>query len=504
MTGIGEILVLQELYGAPSGRKACRRRQRTCDSREVDRRRDTAGSLRQKAAQRVAQTITELRVEAETIRGRANRAGTIRVPVLRYLDSRRIGRAHRLRQVLAEFAAAIVLDHPHLVVADAVDAIFVQEEASIVDQELRNPLVPVCENLSAGPTLISEEQAVVQVAVGLAVIEPQAVIVEATAGMIVDKVEDHGDAVQMAEIDEALQLIDAGCELRRGQAGFSEGSKHPVDREQLTLQRVRRNHVIGLGRKVIDAIVAQAERCLELLHRQQLHGGYAEVAEVDELLRGIQEGTASRCSDVVASIVLRPPCADMQLIDDQVAELRRLPALVVPGIGGRVADHTKAVWKSRHDSQFAREGVTLPARAAEAVDEEHVRIAFAYPGQEAAPAAVAQRSQLVLRIGTPCRIRCRGQPNARDDKYGAGVRRPGAEAGALRRNGRAHGAGWICQGLVHCHSSLRSIRGSDPSSMLHGPPRAVPDAAPGDRKEAAYLPDIIEHITGKWVSPSLT
>jgi len=25
----------------------------------------------------------------------------------------------------------------------------------------------------------------------------------------------------------------------------------------------------------------------------------------------------------------------------------------------------------------------------------------------------------------------------------------------------------------------------------------VPDAAPGDRKEAACLPDIIEHITGK-------
>ena len=62
----------------------------------------------------------------------------------------------------------------------------------------------------------------VQIAIRLAVIEPHAAIVESAAGMVVDEVEDHGDAVQMAEIDETLQLIDAGCQLVRGQGGSPE------------------------------------------------------------------------------------------------------------------------------------------------------------------------------------------------------------------------------------------------------------------------------------------
>jgi hypothetical protein len=40
--------------------------------------------------------------------------------------------------------------------------------------------------------------------------------------MIVDEVEDYGDAVQMAQIDEALQLIDPGGQLPRSKGGLPE------------------------------------------------------------------------------------------------------------------------------------------------------------------------------------------------------------------------------------------------------------------------------------------
>jgi hypothetical protein len=123
--------------------------------------------------------------------------------------------------VLADFAPAIVLDHPHLVVAYPVDSVLAQEEPGIVDQELRDPLVPIGEDLAACPALIGEET-MVQIAIRLAVIEPHAAIVEPAAGMVVDEVEDHGDAVQMAEIDETLQLIDTGCQLVRGQGRLPE------------------------------------------------------------------------------------------------------------------------------------------------------------------------------------------------------------------------------------------------------------------------------------------
>ena len=101
-------------------------------------------------------------------------------------------------------------------------SVLAQEEPGIVDQELRDPLVPIGEDLAAGPALIGEEETMVQIAIRLAVIEPHAAIVESAAGMVVDEVEDHGDAVQMAEIDETLQLIDAGCQLVRGQGGLPE------------------------------------------------------------------------------------------------------------------------------------------------------------------------------------------------------------------------------------------------------------------------------------------
>lgn len=70
---------------------------------------------------------------------------------------------YRISQILAKRAATIVFYHPHFVVADTIDVELTQKEAGIIDQELRDPVVPVCENLAARPCLIGEVQTVILV-----------------------------------------------------------------------------------------------------------------------------------------------------------------------------------------------------------------------------------------------------------------------------------------------------------------------------------------------------
>src|SRR6202043_3669423 len=118
---------------------------------------------------------------------RVQGGGAICVPVFRDLDRRRVGRAHGGGQALAERASAIVLDHAHLVVADSIDPEFGQEKARIVDQEPGYKIVPVREDLPAGPSLVGKEKTVVEIAGGLPVVKPDAAIVEAAAGMVVDQ-----------------------------------------------------------------------------------------------------------------------------------------------------------------------------------------------------------------------------------------------------------------------------------------------------------------------------
>lgn len=159
----------------------------------------------------------------------------------------------------------------------------------------------------------------------------------------------------------------------------------------------------------------------------------------------------------------------MQLIDDQVAELRRLPALIVPRIRGRIAHHAEAVGKRRGDGQLAGEGVALPADAALAVDEKHVGLAVAYSGDEPAPAAIAQWRQRILLLRPPVWRLRRGKPRTGDDEHGAGVRRPGAEAGAVGPGRGAHGAGPADPGLVHGHANPRRERSSARHPALDWP-----------------------------------
>ena len=76
--------------------------------------------------------------------------------------------------------------------------------------------VPVSEYQAAGKILIGEVQAVVLISVMKAIVEPQTPLIKAAAPMIVDKVENNGDAMEVSKIDQALELIDTGPNLIQG------------------------------------------------------------------------------------------------------------------------------------------------------------------------------------------------------------------------------------------------------------------------------------------------
>ena len=71
------------------------------------------------------------------------------------------------------------------------------------------------------------------IAVGKSVVEIEALRVEAAAGMIVDKIEDDGDAMQVREIDQAFQLIDARPKLFEGQRLGAKLGERRVDRPEI-------------------------------------------------------------------------------------------------------------------------------------------------------------------------------------------------------------------------------------------------------------------------------
>ena len=127
------------------------------------------------------------------------------------------------------------------------------------------------------------------------VVEIEVLRVEASAGMIVDEIEDDRDAVEVREIDQAFQLVDPGSKLVEGQRRSAEAGEHGVDRPQIPSEiRGVAGLIALLGREIVDAVISFAEFGLEFLDRQELDGVDAEVSEVAEADGDIEKAAAPR------------------------------------------------------------------------------------------------------------------------------------------------------------------------------------------------------------------
>src|SRR5215204_578882 len=88
----------------------------------------------------------------------------------------------------------------NLVIADAVDVVLVEKEPSVIDQKLPHRWLPIGEHVTAGPALVREVEAAIQIAVGLAIVEPEAPIAKVTPGVVVDAIENDSDPIQVKEV----------------------------------------------------------------------------------------------------------------------------------------------------------------------------------------------------------------------------------------------------------------------------------------------------------------
>jgi len=167
-----------------------------------------------------AQAIGEGGVEAGAAGGGGLNDVGVDVPVFGEVQGVGAEVVEGVGQVLAEAPAvgcAVVVDHAHLVIAETVDSIFLQEEPGVLDEEVAHLGFAEIEHQTAGVTAVEEVEGVGIAAGGvLAVEEVEAFVAEAASGVVIDDVEEDGEAVDMAEIDEGLELVHFAAKTLEG------------------------------------------------------------------------------------------------------------------------------------------------------------------------------------------------------------------------------------------------------------------------------------------------
>jgi hypothetical protein len=311
--------------------------------------------------------------------------------------------------------------------------------------------VPEGEYLSASPVLIGEIQAVVRVAVGEPIVEPEALVAEITTGMIIDQVEDNGDAMEVGQVDQAFQLVDPGAQLIQRQLRFLNGSKHRIDRGEISRKIVIIDLIEPFRGEIVDTVITCAVLGREFLDRQQLNGVDSEIAQIAETGDDIEEAAAPRRTDIVAVAIDSPPSADVELIEDQVAEIRRAPIGIVPRVARSLADDAVGGGESRIDAQLPRVGIPLWPGCADTLNPKHVLRAVARTWKESAPGFVAERRQSIVQARRPTGSGGAGQRVAGQQIDALCPRRPGPKGDAACDQSDAHWRGEIDELELDAH-----------------------------------------------------
>jgi hypothetical protein len=162
-------------------------------------------------------------------------------------------------EVLAEPPTAVVaVDHGHLIEPEPVDMVFVEEHPGVADQELADVRLQELEDLAASLPPLGEVDAVGVVRIGRAVEVVEALVVEVPAGVVVDHVGQYGQSVEVADVDEGLELVHLAAQLGRRQGGEALVGQQGVDPVQVGLQLVGPDAVVHLRGEDVGAVVAEA------------------------------------------------------------------------------------------------------------------------------------------------------------------------------------------------------------------------------------------------------
>ena len=125
--------------------------------------------------------------------------------------------SQRLTKIPAS-PVAIAVDNADFIIAEAVNAIFVEQEKRIINKKLPHATTLEVENISARPSLVGEKERVPILRRSifgsvLPIKEPQTFSSETAACMVEDKVKNNGKPISVAEIDKRLKLIHLAAEM---------------------------------------------------------------------------------------------------------------------------------------------------------------------------------------------------------------------------------------------------------------------------------------------------
>ena len=311
--------------------------------------------------------------------------------------------------------------------------VLAQPEGGVVDQELPYLLLPERERQAARNALVGEVLAVGDVArAGLAVPEVERLVVSLEpARVVVDDVEHHRDPVEVTQVDQRLQLIDAAGDLTRGERRQTLGREQAVDRGEVPAKHRRVvDGVERVGREVVGAVVSGARVGLGLGDRQRLKDVDPEGREIRDLLDHVEVRPVARRRRRV-----RP---DVKLVDNHVREIGRRERRVVPGIGRRRPDHAVDVERKRRArGQLAGVRIALVPRASAGRpdDPEFVDVAVGDAREKPRPVASGVSRE---QVGTGRRRPVGDAAEGAVQVHGSGRRGPHLEGRAAGDQRRAH------------------------------------------------------------------
>ena len=142
--------------------------------------------------------------------------------------------------------------------------------------------------------------------------------------------------------------------------------------------------VVLLRGKQVGAVVAKAPLARELHDRERLERVDAEVGEVLDPPEHVQELRDPILPPVMPLLGTGVEAADVQLIDDEIGDRRRLEVVVVPWVGVAGA-HDPVGIRVVVQLELTSPRVALKLRAARALDVEAVQRPVAGAGEEARP-----------------------------------------------------------------------------------------------------------------------
>src|SRR5262249_13045971 len=149
-----DIMVFDAVDDAPRVAEAARNIESTGQCINVHIRVAPAAGLTDGGPYSVAQLVAPGRVETKAIGTRADCSRPVLCPILCSLDCLRFDEAYGRGEVLTEQAATIVVNDGYLVIANAIDVIFLETLRGIVDQELANTGIPVGKDPTTNPLMV--------------------------------------------------------------------------------------------------------------------------------------------------------------------------------------------------------------------------------------------------------------------------------------------------------------------------------------------------------------